>query len=437
MIEDSIAGDSGIANPMSHASSGLVSQARLMDRLMSMARIGATAAGGVNRQALSAEDAQAQALLAQWGGELGLAASRDAAGNFFLRWSGGDAGTAPVVTGSHLDSQPTGGRYDGAFGVVAALEAVQAMREAGIVPTRSVDIVAWMNEEGSRFAPGMMGSAVYAGARALPEILPARDAHGVTVEQALASTAAALARIPVRALGGPVHAYVEAHIEQGPVLEREGLPIGVVTGIQGKHTFRVTVRGEAAHAGTSTRAERRDALLAATAMVQALAHALHDDGDIVKFTVGRFDVTPSAPSVVASEVVFSIDLRHPDTAELGRLAARVDPLCRQHAGPCDVDVACLSAADSLMFPETMRQRIRAAADRLALPHRDLISAAGHDARYLHDICPSAMIFVPCRGGVTHNEAEFTEPADLYAGTRVLADVLAGLVTGQETGEAAA
>jgi N-carbamoyl-L-amino-acid hydrolase len=437
MIEDAIVVASNIADAMSRAPSDLVSQSRLMDRLMCLAGIGATAAGGVNRQALSEEDAQAQALLAHWGGDLGLTASRDAAGNFFLRWSGYDAQAAPVVAGSHLDSQPTGGRYDGAFGVVAALEAVQAMREAGVAPKRPVDIVAWMNEEGSRFAPGMMGSAVYAGARALPDILQARDAQGVTVEQALASTAAALARIPMRALGGPVHAYVEAHIEQGPVLEREGLSIGVVTGIQGKHTFRVTVRGEAAHAGTSKRAERRDALLAATAMVQALAQALHDDGDIVKFTVGRFDVSPNAPSVVASEVVFSIDLRHPDTAELRRLAAQVEPLCRQHSGSCDVDVACLSAADSLEFPETMRQRIRAAASRLALPHRDLISAAGHDARYLHEICPSAMVFVPCRDGVTHNEAEFTAPADLYAGTRVLADVLAGLVTEGITREGAA
>jgi N-carbamoyl-L-amino-acid hydrolase len=437
MIEDSVVDESNIADSMSRAPSDLVSQSRLMDRLMSMARIGATAAGGVNRQALSAEDAQAQALLAHWGGELGLAASRDAAGNFFLRWPGGDARAAPVVAGSHLDSQPTGGRYDGVFGVIAALEAVQAMREAGVVPARPMDIVAWMNEEGSRFAPGMMGSAVYAGARALRDILQVRDAHGVTVQQALASTAAELAWIPVRGLGGPVHAYVEAHIEQGPVLEREGLSIGVVTGIQGKHTFRVTVRGEAAHAGTSTRAERRDALLAATAMVQALAQALHDDGDIVKLTVGRFDVSPSAPSVVASEVVFSIDLRHPDTAELRRLAAQVEPLCRQHAGPCDVDVDCLSAADSLVFPESMRQRIRAAAGRLALPYRDLISAAGHDARYLQEICPSAMVFVPCRDGVTHNEAEYTEPADLYAGTRVLADVLAGLVTGHITREGVA
>ncbi|WP_454688821.1 hydantoinase/carbamoylase family amidase [Achromobacter aloeverae] len=409
--------------------SRLVSQERLMRRLMAMARIGATASGGVDRAALSAEDAAAQALLAEWGAALGLDATRDAAGNFFLRWEAG-AG-APLVSGSHLDSQPTGGRYDGVYGVIAALEAVQAMREAGLAPRRPVEIVAWMNEEGSRFAPGMMGSAVYGGARALAEILPARDAAGVSVQHALAATAAALPGIAARPLGGPPYAYIEAHIEQGPELERAHCPVGIVSGIQGKHTFHVTVQGEAAHAGTSARAERRDALLAATAMVQALARALHDEADIVKFTVGRFDVTPSAPSVVASRVVFSIDLRHPDSAELRRLSALVAPVCEAAAGPCAVEVARLSAADSLTFPEAMRARLRRAADRLGLPRRDLLSAAGHDARYLHPVCPSAMLFVPSRDGITHNEAEFTEPADLYAGACVLADVLAELAMLEE------
>ncbi|WP_231755276.1 hydantoinase/carbamoylase family amidase [Bordetella sp. N] len=417
----------GIARAMNELPSRLVSQERLLNRLMAMARIGATAAGGVDRAALSAEDAAAQALMTEWGAALGLTASRDAAGNFFLRWDAGQG--APLVSGSHLDSQPTGGRYDGVYGVLAALEAVQALQEAGVAPRRPVEIVAWMNEEGSRFAPGMMGAAVYGGARTLADLLPIQDKAGISVEAALAATAAALPGIPMRDVGGVVpYAYVEAHIEQGPELERAHCPIGVVTGIQGKHTYRVTVRGEAAHAGTSTRAERRDALLAATAMVQDLARALHDDADIVKFTVGRFDVTPSAPSVVASQVVFSIDLRHPDSATLQRLSALVAPICAAAAGPCAVEVTRLSAADSLTFPAAMRARLAGAAETLDLPYRELISAAGHDARYLHPICPSAMLFVPSRDGITHNEAEFTEPADLYAGACVLADVLAALAT---------
>jgi len=405
--------------------SAFVDEDRLAGRIQALARIGATAGGGVDRQALSEGDAQAQALLAEWGAALGLQASRDAAGNLFLRMAGQEDGPA-VLSGSHLDTQPSGGRYDGAYGVLAALEAVQAMREAGFAPRRAVDVVAWMNEEGSRFAPGMMGSAAHAGARGLDEILAVRDAAGVSVAQALAETAARLPGIPLRALGEPAHAYVEAHIEQGPVLEREGIPVGVVTGIQGKHTFRVTVEGEAAHAGTSRRGERRDALLAACAMVCALAAALHDDEDVAKFTVGRFEVSPGAPSVVASRVVFSIDLRHPDSARLRELSARVAPACEAHAGPCAVRVERLSAADSLAFPEAMRQRLREAADALGVARRDLPSAAGHDARFLNEVCPSAMLFIPCRGGITHNEAEYASPADMAAGARVLADVLAGL-----------
>lgn len=406
--------------------SSRVNQDRLSGRIEAMARIGATAAGGVNRQALSEEDARAQALMAEWGAELGLEASRDDAGNFFLRLAGRRPDLPPVLSGSHLDSQPTGGRYDGAYGVLAALEAVQALRETGHVPLRAIEIVAWMNEEGSRFAPGMMGSAAYAGDRPLAALLDVTDAQGVRVRDALEMTRAALGAIPMRPLGGRPHAYVEAHIEQGPVLEREGVSIGVVSGIQGKHTFRVTVQGEAAHAGTSTRAERKDALLAATAMVQALAAVLHDAQDIVKFTVGRFEVTPNAPSVVASRVAFSIDLRHPDTDTLDHLSRQIEPICTAHAGACSVSVERLSAADSLVFPPAMRQRLRAAAQRLGLPWRELPSAAGHDARYLHPICPSAMLFVPSHAGITHNEAEYTPASDLADGARVLADVLAEL-----------
>lgn len=406
--------------------SAFVSEARLWQRHVDMARFGATAAGGVNRQALSAEDAQAQAELVRWGASLGLTASRDAVGNLFLRMEGSDPAAAPVLSGSHLDSQPTGGRFDGVYGVLAAFEAVEAIRQSGVVPIRPIEVVAWMNEEGSRFAPGMMGSAVFAGDRTLAETEAATDAAGISVGMALQEVARQLAHIPLRPIGGPVHAYVEAHIEQGPVLEREGLPVGVVTGIQGKHTFRVEVDGEAAHAGTSQRHERKDALLAATAMVQALAAALHDAEDVTKFTVGRFEVLPNAPSVVASRVVFSIDLRHPDSDTLKSLSAQVEPICIALQGPCRVKVLRLSAADSLHFPETLRARMRAVADRLGIAHRDLPSAAGHDARYLHAVTPSAMLFVPCHLGITHNEAESAEASDLAAGTRVLADLLIDL-----------
>jgi N-carbamoyl-L-amino-acid hydrolase len=235
--------------------------------------------------------------------------------------------------------------------------------------------------------------------------------------------AAAFPAVPERPLGRKVSAYVEAHIEQGPVLEREGFSVGVVTGIQGKRTFRVTVNGEESHAGTSRRQERKDALLAATAMIQALATAMHDREDVVKFTVGRLEIRPNAPSVVAGQAVFSIDLRHPEDATLRSLGDRVSEICSKNAGPCSVQVEELVTAMPLEFPATMRDRIRAAAKTIGLRSMDLPSAAGHDARYLHYVCPTGMIFVPCKDGISHNEAESATPGDLYDGARVLAETL--------------
>lgn len=403
--------------------SAQVSEQRLWQRHEQLAAIGRTEHGGVNRQALSAEDFVASRQLIQWGQAIGMHASRDAAGNVFLTLAGSDPDAPAVMSGSHLDSQPTGGKYDGVYGVLAALEACEAIHAAGITPRRNIEVVAWMNEEGSRFAPGMMGSAVFAGARGLGDIEPVVDSRGVSVKSALAEAAEALDDVVLRPVGGKLAAYVEAHIEQGPVLERDGTTIGVVTGIQGKRTFQVTVQGEAAHAGTSTRAERRDALLAALEMVRALTQRMHDAEDIVKFTVGRFTVTPNAPSVVPSSVTFSIDLRHPDSAVLRELGDAIEGICRSNVGVCEVLVKELSTAMSLEFPDAMRGLIRSAADKLGVTWQDILSTAGHDARYLHEVCPSAMIFIPCHLGITHNEAELITSADAAAGARVLTEVL--------------
>ncbi len=406
--------------------SEFVNGRRLNDRLAVMATFGAIPNGGVNRQALSAEDLQAQLQLARWGAELGMHASTDPAGNLFLRREGRDPALAPVLSGSHLDSQPTGGRFDGVYGVLAALEAVEAIQEAGLNPRRSIEIVSWMNEEGSRFAPGMMGSRAYAEPHALNDILTVTDVAGVSVREALAFVHDGLRDIPRRPLGGRPNAYVEAHIEQGPLLERAGAVIGVVTGIQGKKTFRVVVTGEAAHAGTARQAERKDALMAAVRMMNALAAGLHDQRDLVRFTVGRLTVEPNAPSVVPRRAEFSIDLRHPQSAELLRLGDLARSICEAHADPCDVNVTELSSAMSLEFAPELREVIRRASDRLRVRHLDILSTAGHDARFLAPLCPAAMIFVPSRNGVTHNESEYTSPDDLTDGARVLADVLAEL-----------
>jgi N-carbamoyl-L-amino-acid hydrolase len=405
-----------------------IDAARLWERHQRLARHGATPDGGVDRQALSAEEIAAWRELIGWAREAGLVAFTDAAGNLFLRLEGIDAEAAPVLTGSHLDSQPSGGKFDGVFGVLAGLEAAQSIRAAGLSLRRPLEVVAWMNEEGSRFVPGMMGSAAFTGAAPLDAFLPVRDAAGVSVREGLAALREAFPDLPSRPLGRPVAAYVEAHIEQGPILEREGYTIGVVTGIQGKRTYQVTVRGEEAHAGTSAPRERKDALLAAVRMIAALDAALRDGDDVVKFTVGRLDVTPNAPSVVAGKVVFSIDLRHVDSAILTALGDRVAGTCAAEAGPCSVEVDELTRASSLAFPTSMTRLVRESAKALGIPAMDIFSAAGHDARFLHAVCPTGMIFVPCKDGISHNARESATPQDLAAGARVLVDVLMKLAS---------
>jgi N-carbamoyl-L-amino-acid hydrolase len=401
---------------------------------MALARHGATANGGVNRQALSAEEIAAWHEVIAWGREATLVPFTDPAGNLFLCAEGADRSAAPVLTGSHLDSQPTGGKFDGVYGVLAGIEALQAIRDAGLTLQRSVEVVAWMNEEGSRFAPGMMGSAAFAGALPLANFLNVRDADGISVRQALAGLHDEFADMPSRPLRRRLAAYVEAHIEQGPILEREGAQVGVVTGIQGKRTLRVSVKGMEAHAGTEPQGERRDALLAAVRMIHALDEAMREcGGDDVKFTVGRLVVTPNAPSVVPSGAVFSIDLRHVDSALLTSLGNRIPSICAAHAGECDVDVVELTTAMSLHFPERMTRLIRDTASALGIPSLDIFSAAGHDARFLHSVCPSGMIFVPCKAGISHNPQESAKPEDLAAGARVLTDVLVALANDSHPG----
>lgn len=414
--------------------SAYVDAQRLWDRHQALARHGALPNGGVDRQALSAEEFAAWRELIGWARDAGLAAFTDPAGNLFLRLEGADPDAAPVLTGSHLDSQPTGGRFDGVFGVLAGLEAAQAIVASGIRLERALEVVAWMNEEGSRFAPGMMGSSAFCGATPLERFLPVRDRDGTSVADGLRAQAAAFPSLPRRALGRPVAAYVEAHIEQGPVLEREGFQVGVVTGIQGKRTWRVEVGGEEAHAGTATRAERKDALLAAVAMIGALDAAAQEAGDGLRFTVGRLDVAPNAPSVVPAKAVFSIDLRHLDPAVLTALGDRVAGLCEAHKGRCSVTVSELTTAMSLEFPAPMTGLIRDAAQKLGIPTLDLPSYAGHDARFLHAICPTGMIFVPCANGISHHPAESTHPEDLAAGARVLVDTLVSLANDASAAE---
>jgi beta-ureidopropionase / N-carbamoyl-L-amino-acid hydrolase len=411
--------------------SDFVDEKRLWDRQMYLATFGETPKGGVNRQALSAEEVEARKVLMDWSTEIGLTAFVDDIGNLFFRREGTDSALAPVMTGSHIDSQPTGGKFDGSYGVVAAFEAIQAIADAGIELKRPVEVAVWLNEEGSRFAPGMMGSEAYAGVRRLEDMLPVTDREGISVRDALPAALAATPDATHREFESPVYAFLEAHIEQGPVLEAEKKVIGVVTGIQGVRRMRVRVTGEEAHAGTTLTAERKDAIQAASGIVTELYARMNEDPQ-TKFTIGMMNITPNVPSVIASEVVFSIDIRHENSGYLEQLAVLTETICREFEGACTVEAWRIAESDSVYFDDRMTEAVEEACIALQTPHRRMFSAAGHDARQLSYICPTAMIFVPCEKGISHNEAENATPGDLRDGARVLADVLTKLGNDTDT-----
>ena len=410
----------------SQSAAQAVDQDRLWRRLMEMAAIGAAANGGVNRQALSAEDARARRLLVDWAADRGFQARIDEVGNLYVGRAGTDPAAAPVLTGSHLDSQPSGGKFDGAYGVIGGFEALEAIERAGIATTRPIEVVAWTNEEGSRFQPGAMGSAVFAGELRLADLLATTDRGGTTFEQALAETLAATPEPARRQTGFAVAAYLEAHIEQGPRLEATGNTIGVVSAIQGIRWFTVEVFGEEAHAGTTPLRQRKDALKAALAMVGALESWLADTADIVRFTVGRFEVRPGAPSTVPGHALFTIDLRHPEAATIDRLGAGIEAVCRANARACRFSISQTIDAPPTDFDPAVIDLVRRQADALGLANMTMPSGAGHDAMHLAPLCPSGMIFVPCEKGISHNEAEAADPADLAAGARLLAACLVEL-----------
>ena len=406
-----------------------VDEAGLWKMHEEMARFGATAKGDVCREAFTPEDFDARRTFAEWGRDAGFSLAVDAIGNMFLRREGTNPDLPPVTTGSHLDSQPTGGRFDGSFGVLAGLEALFALERAGVRTRAPVEVVNWTNEEGGRFVPGVMGSGVYADPPTLATMLEVRDRAGVRLGDELGKLGPLLASVaPVdeRALAAPMGAFIEGHIEQAPRLEETGNTIGVVTGIQGTRKFQVEVTGEEAHAGTTPRRRRKDAVLAAACMVQALHRMMEDADDLLRFTIGAFEAFPGAPSVVPGRVRFSIDFRHPDDALRARLGDRIQPLCESLAGPCGVRIEEPQAASSVDFHGAAIEAVRHAVEIVGVSHMDLYSGAGHDARNMALLCPSAMVFVPCEKGISHNEAENAKPEDLAEGARVIAVAIAEL-----------
>jgi N-carbamoyl-L-amino-acid hydrolase len=403
-----------------------IDETRLWQRHVDMAKLGGLAKGGVNRQALSAEDAAARRLIGGWAQARGYELFGDPIGNLYVRRAGTENDAAPVVTGSHMDSQPTGGKYDGIYGVLAGFEALEALDDAGIRTKRPVQVVAWMNEEGSRFQPGAMGSSVWSGHDDLEKMLSVTDREGVVLRDALAKT---LAEAPVRQVDGfdrNFHAYIEAHIEQGPRLEAGAKTIGVVTGIQGSQRYTLDIVGEEAHAGTTPLRVRKDALKSAVAIVSALERHMHDPADVVRFTVGRFECRPGSPNTVPGHVHFTIDFRHPDAAVLARLGGGIEAVAKAAVGPCSVTVQRITDVAPIVFDPRIVDLVRDKANALGLPNMDMPSGAGHDAMHVAPFCPAGMIFVPCERGISHNEAEAATPSDLAAGARVLVASLEAL-----------
>ena len=397
---------------------------RLWSRLMDMAQIGATAAGGCNRQALTDLDMAGRALLEGWARAAGCTARRDAIGNLFLRRSGSDESLPVVMTGSHLDTQPTGGKFDGVYGVLAGLEVIESLNDRGLKTRHPIELCVWCNEEGSRFPLAMMGSAVWAGRIPLATARAQTDRAGVTVEQELERLGFPAELPPL----SRVKASLEVHIEQGPVLEQRAKTIGVVTGVQHMSRHEVLVHGQEAHAGPTPMHARQDPVRVLAEVLPALYASAAEHGPEARLTVGIIETRPGSANTVPGLVRFTVDLRHPDVERYRSLKARlgvlVERALQQHG--LQGSVNCVWEAAGVTFDRGCVAAVRAAALALGFDALDIVSGAGHDSCNVSAVVPTAMIFVPCAGGLSHNEAESATPTDLEAGANVLLHALVTL-----------
>lgn len=390
---------------------------RLWRSLMEMAKIGGTPRGGCNRQALTSEDREGRALFKRWCEEAGLTVRVDKLGSMFARMDGRED-LPPVLIGSHLDTQPTGGKFDGVLGVLAGLEVARCLNEAGLKPRRPIEIVNWTNEEGCRFTPVMLGSAVFAGVVSLERALGARDAQGIVLSDELAR----MSLDCIEEVGGrPIAAYLELHIEQGPILEDEGFDIGFVKGGQGHRWFDITLNGFERHAGTTPMPVRRDALAGAAFLIGEARHIGEQFAPNGVATVGCIQARPNSRNVIPGEVFMTLDLRHPVGDALANMhAAFMRSLVSAKEQFCiEADIACVSECEPVAFDAQVLDAVRRAGSVLGLRGRDIISGAGHDAFHMASLAPTAMIFTPCVGGVSHNESEEISPEWARNGANVL------------------
>lgn len=395
-----------------------VNQDRLWSSLMEMAQIGATAKGGNCRLTLTDLDREARDLFVRWCEAAGCSVGVDAVGNIFARRPGRDGNRSAVMMGSHLDTQPTGGRFDGVLGVLAGLEVIRTLNDHGIETDAPLDVVCWTNEEGSRFSPAMMGSGAFAGVFELDDVLAKTDPDGQVFGEELTRIGYAGPETPgAREVG----AYFELHIEQGPILEAEEKTIGVVTGAQGQRWYEITVTGTESHAGPTPMPRRKDALVAASAIVGEVNRIGHAHAPDACATVGHMQVRPNSRNVIPGEVFLTVDFRHPSDDALRTMNDELKAFCASLSESNGVEVAVV---DFWYFPPTPFDAdcvaaVRNGADAAGYSHRDIVSGAGHDAVYLAGLAPTGMIFVPCEDGISHNEIENATPEDCAAGCQVM------------------
>jgi len=391
---------------------------RLWSRLMSMSEIGATPAGGCNRRALTDEDRAGRELLMSWCRDAGCEIRLDAIGNIFARRAGRNSKLPPVITGSHLDTQPTGGKFDGVFGVLAGLEVIETLNDHDIETDHPLEVVVWTNEEGCRFDTAMMGSAVWAGAMPIEAAYALADRDGRQVEQELVRIGH---KGKIAARAGPVRAAFEAHIEQGPILESANKPIGIVTGVQHMSRHRIVIEGKETHAGPSPMETRKDPMMALADFLPKLYAMAERNRPHARLTIGYIHAIPGSSNTVPGQLELTVDIRHPEkTAYDGMIAGfreHVSSACEKRSTP--VRMECFWEAPGVEFDGDCINAVRKAVETTGYDSMELYSGAGHDACNLSAVVPTSMIFIPCEGGLSHNESENAKPEHVEAGCNVL------------------
>ncbi|MEP5698922.1 MAG: Zn-dependent hydrolase, partial [Sneathiella sp.] len=391
---------------------------RLWDSLMEMAKIGGTEKGGCCRLALTDLDREGRDLFSRWCTDAGCTIKVDKMGNVFARRAGEQDDLPPVMMGSHLDTQPTGGKYDGVYGVLAGLEVLRTLNDYDIKTKHPVEVAVWTNEEGSRFAPAMVASGVFAGVFDLEYGLSRADLDGKTMGEELARIGYA----GTEEVGGrEIKAFFEAHIEQGPILEHEEKTIGVVQGAQGQRWYEITITGQEAHAGPTPMARRKDALVAASKIVTEVNRIGLDNQPYACATVGLLQNSPNSRNTIPGEVFFTVDFRHPKDEILSKMDAELREYSEKIAkdGGYEMKFEQIWYSPPVEFDADCVKAVRSGAEIAGYQHMDIISGAGHDACYINRVAPTGMIFVPCENGISHNEEEEATPEDLAAGCNVL------------------